>query len=162
MLPMQHDVNPVNSNSTTTSLHDGPAASHGAGLTYGAVFAALCVLTVVSVAADALPLGGLGLLVLVVALIVAVLKARLVMLYFMHLKHERGWKYVILMPTAMLAAGLPLLMAGDLALHYYPLDRALTSAGAMGSAVTSAPPANMATPAADAVPPQPGGATPPQ
>jgi len=44
------------------------------------------------------------------------------MRYFMHLKFEGAWKYVILLPTAILACGLPLALAPDIGLHYYTTD----------------------------------------
>jgi cytochrome c oxidase subunit IV len=61
---------------------------------------------------------------LTVALVLAVAcaKALFVMTYFMHLKFEGGWKFVILAPTAILAVGLMVALAPDIGLHYYTLD----------------------------------------
>ena len=88
---------------------------------YLLVFAALCGLTLVSVAFDLLPsppklvLAGL-------VLGVAAAKAGFVMVYFMHLKFEGAWKYTVLVPTALLGAGLVLALLPDIALHYYTVE----------------------------------------
>ena len=50
------------------------------------------------------------------------------MRYFMHLKFEGLWKYVLLLPTAILACGLPLALAPDIALHYYTPEHSLYGA----------------------------------
>jgi len=91
-------------------------ASHGR--TYLMVFLILCGLTVVSVVADELHLANRYLL-LGIVLAIASAKAICVVLYFMHLKFERSWKYLILGPTIVLAASLPFALATDIALHYY-------------------------------------------
>ena len=49
----------------------------------------------------------------------AVAKATGVMLYFMHLKWERGWKYVLLAPTTILAIGFPIALMPDIGWSYY-------------------------------------------
>src|SRR5262245_21199458 len=70
---------------------------------YLAVFGALCALTVTSVIADMI--GGVvgRTLVVLIVLVVASFKALFVMMYFMHLKFEGKWKYVLLAPTTILA-----------------------------------------------------------
>ena len=55
----------------------------------------------------------------VAVLSVATCKALCVMAWFMHLKFERGWKYVLLAPTTILALGLPLALTPDIGEHYY-------------------------------------------
>jgi len=55
-------------------------------------------------------------------LAVAVAKALFVMAYFMHLKFEGKWKYVLLAPTIILAMGLPLALLPDVGVHYYTVD----------------------------------------
>jgi cytochrome c oxidase subunit 4 len=93
---------------------------HGGGhphINYLAIFIALCVCTGLSVVFDALPATKPVIAVLVLA--VAVAKAQFVMRYFMHLQFEGLWKYVLLLPTAILACGLPLALAPDIAMHYY-------------------------------------------
>ena len=84
---------------------------------YTAIFIALCVCTALSVLFDVVPLNRRFVAVAVLA--VAVAKAQFVMRYFMHLKFEGAWKYVLLLPTAILACGLPLALAPDIGLHYY-------------------------------------------
>ena len=88
---------------------------------YFAVFIALCICTALSAAADVFDVRGmfgyLGLVVIVFA--VAVAKALFVMSYFMHLKFEGRWKFVLLAPTVILAIGLPLALLPDIGVHYY-------------------------------------------
>lgn len=110
-------------------MHDSHATaaapSHDAGahdehhphVNYMAIFIALCVCTALSAIFDLLPLNRRTIAVLVLA--VAVAKAQYVMRYFMHLKFEGKWKYVLLLPTAILACGIPLALAPDIGLHYY-------------------------------------------
>lgn len=88
---------------------------------YFLVFAALCGFTVMSILADVVTLPSYAVKVVVV-LAVATSKALCVMSWFMHLKYERGWKYVLLAPTTILALGLPLALTPDIAEHYYTLD----------------------------------------
>ena len=52
-------------------------------------------------------------------LAVAVAKAQFVMRYFMHLKFEGRWKYLLLLPTAILAVGVPMALFPDIGAHYY-------------------------------------------
>lgn len=96
-------------------------ATHLHGNTYLRVFLALCGLTVLSVLADLLSLADRRIIVAIV-LAVATAKALCVMLYFMHLKFESGWKYVLLAPTIVLALALPLSLLPDVGMHYYPQD----------------------------------------
>ncbi|ADG68775.1 caa(3)-type oxidase, subunit IV [Planctopirus limnophila DSM 3776] len=95
--------------------------AHLHGNTYFRVFLALCGLTVLSVVADLLSLADRRIIVAIV-LAVATAKALCVMLYFMHLKFESGWKYVLLAPTIVLALALPLSLLPDVGMHYYPQD----------------------------------------
>lgn len=111
--------------------HAADAAHHDDGhgshphINYFSIFIALCICTLLSAAAD--KLGDWGLfegqrgkrIIAVLVLAIAVAKAQFVMRYFMHLKFEGLWKYVLLLPTAILACGLPLALAPDIALHYY-------------------------------------------
>ncbi|MFV0444551.1 MAG: cytochrome C oxidase subunit IV family protein [Planctomycetaceae bacterium] len=96
--------------------HEDGHATHP-HINYLAIFIALCVCTLLSVVFDMLPASKGVIAVLVLA--IAVAKAQFVMRYFMHLKFEGLWKYVLLLPTAILACGLPLALAPDIALHYY-------------------------------------------
>lgn len=95
-------------------------AEHAPLVNYKWIFILLCVCTVVSVIFDLVPFPRRTVAVLVLA--VAVAKAQFVMRYFMHLKFEGKWKYVLLLPTAILACGIPLALAPDIGLHYYSQD----------------------------------------
>jgi cytochrome c oxidase subunit 4 len=87
---------------------------------YLAVFIALCICTLLSIAFDIIHMPKTLTVALVLA--VACAKALFVMTYFMHLKFEGGWKFIILAPTAILAVGLMVALAPDIGLHYYTLD----------------------------------------
>lgn len=91
-------------------------------LSYQAIFGLLCLLTAVSVLADLVSLPGGKWVVTALVLAIATAKASFVLLYFMHLKFERAWKYALIMPTVILSIGLVLALFPDIALHYYPLD----------------------------------------
>lgn len=93
--------------------------SHAAA--YLAVFIALCCFTAVSVVADLIHLDNKVLLAAIV-LAVATAKALCVMMYFMHLKFERAWKYMLLAPTFILAAGMMVALIPDIGRHYYTVD----------------------------------------
>jgi cytochrome c oxidase subunit IV len=81
------------------------------------VFIALCVCTALSVAFDVIEMSPALLVFAVLA--VAAAKAMFVMRYFMHLKFEGRWKFLILLPTAILAVGLMVALAPDMAMRYY-------------------------------------------
>jgi cytochrome c oxidase subunit 4 len=87
---------------------------------YFSIFLALCGCTALSVALDIVHFTPRLLVFLVLA--VALAKALFVMVYFMHLKFEGGWKFVILTPTVILALGLIIALAPDLSMHYYTPD----------------------------------------
>lgn len=93
--------------------------SHGAA--YFRVFLALCGFTILSVAADLIHLQNKVLLGGIV-LAVATAKALCVMMFFMHLKFERAWKYLLLAPTIILALALPLSLRPDIGETYYTPD----------------------------------------
>jgi len=103
--------------------HGGtPGGAHGAGHAhpnYLVIFGMLILLTIASVIADMVG-GTIGkLLVGLIVLVIASFKAMFVMLYFMHLKFEGGWKYVLLAPTVVLALAVPAALAPDIAFKYY-------------------------------------------
>jgi cytochrome c oxidase subunit 4 len=100
------------------SDHDHSASHAGA---YKAVFAALCCFTLMSIGADFLKLSDRRIIVVIV-LAVATAKALCVMMYFMHLKFERTWKYMLLAPTFILASGLMVSLIPDVGRHYYTVD----------------------------------------
>lgn len=99
--------------------HHDEHASHGAA--YFRVFCALCVFTGISVVADLVHLPSKIMLGAIV-LAVAVAKALCVMMFFMHLKFERAWKYLLLAPTIILACALPLSLRPDIGETYYVPD----------------------------------------
>jgi cytochrome c oxidase subunit 4 len=88
---------------------------------YLAVFVALCVFTAMSVIFDWVRPQSRALLAVLV-LAVAMAKALCVMAFFMHLKFERNWKYVLLAPTICLALGIPLALLPDVGVHYYAVS----------------------------------------
>jgi len=67
--------------------------------TYVYVWGGLLVLTGVTVSVAGMDLGELSVLV---ALIIAGVKSGLVLLYFMHLKYERGFLFKLIMPGTIL------------------------------------------------------------
>lgn len=97
--------------------HSTPG-THGFHANYLMVFVALCVCTLISVATDLVDIRSRFLLAIVV-LAVAMAKALFVMAYFMHLKFEGRWKFVLLAPTLILAIGLPLALLPDIGMRYY-------------------------------------------
>ena len=94
---------------------------HGQHVNYLAVFIALCVFTAISVVTDVIHIPSRAVLAVIV-LAVAVAKALCVMAFFMHLKFERNWKYVLLAPTIILAMGIPLALLPDVGIHYYTVS----------------------------------------
>jgi cytochrome c oxidase subunit 4 len=134
-----------------------PAAEHAAHdehhphVNYWYIFYALCVLTGLSIVADVarenstlVNLTGThyaAILTCFVVLAVATAKALFVMLYFMHLKFEGKWKFVLLTPTIVLAMAIPAALMPDIGSHYYDYevpqlepeeDAALAAEGAGG------------------------------
>ena len=90
---------------------------------YKFIFLLLCGFTALSWIADELKdhMPNAAVLAIVV-LAIAVMKATCVLLYFMHLKFERAWKYILLAPTTILAIGLPLALLPDIGVQYYDVD----------------------------------------
>ncbi len=96
-------------------MSDNEHESHH--VNYLAVFFALCGFTALSVVCDVSFDSKAVTIVLVMA--VAVAKALCVMMFFMHLKFEGNWKYILLAPTTILAIGLPLALMPDIGVAYY-------------------------------------------
>lgn len=94
--------------------HDNHATHH---VNYLAIFFVLCGCTALSVIFDVLHMSKPVTIVLVMA--VACAKAMCVMMFFMHLKFEGNWKFVLLAPTTILAIGLPLALFPDIGASYY-------------------------------------------
>ena len=96
---------------------------------YFIIFVVLCVLTALSVVFDVADIRGktvMGMngsvLLTFLVLAVASAKALCVMAFFMHLKWEGNWKFLLLAPTTILAMGIPLALLPDIGVHYYPVD----------------------------------------
>ncbi|QDV49006.1 cytochrome C oxidase subunit IV family protein [Gimesia fumaroli] len=104
-------------------MSESPAHSY---VKYSTIFFALCICTALSIVFDVIDLKeknfiGLNGVVLVALIVLAIAcaKALFVMIYFMHLKFEGKWKYVLLSPTIILAMGLTIAMTPDIGIHYY-------------------------------------------
>lgn len=119
---------------------------HGAQhhVKYWAIFAFLCICTGVSWLVDEAKKGGhfnSYVLLVFVVLAVASAKALAVMMYFMHLKFEGKWKFVLLAPTIILALGLPLALLPDIGAKYYlsdvPQDREVAHDASHGAGHTA-------------------------
>jgi cytochrome c oxidase subunit 4 len=73
---------------------DGRVHSHPGSLAfYVGIFVALCLLTLLTVGVASIPLGRAN---LIVAVIIASIKASLVLLFFMHLRHDNQFNAMIL------------------------------------------------------------------
>lgn len=95
--------------------HDDHQRHH---VNYLVVFLVLCVFTGLSVVFDFVKFENHA-VTIVLVMAVAVAKALCVMMFFMHLKFEGNWKYVLLAPTTILAIGLPLALMPDIGVKYY-------------------------------------------
>jgi cytochrome c oxidase subunit 4 len=107
-------------------------ASHGGLGVYLAVFVSLCVLTLLSfVVGNSQVLREKAPQVMWAAMMaVSCAKAMLVMLFFMHLKWEANWKYVLTVPASMMSLFLVLMLVPDIGrrTRAYSDDRWLYSA----------------------------------
>ena len=88
---------------------------------YLTIFFILCFCTFMSVVFDVVDIDS-KLLLIVLVMSIAIAKALFVMSYFMHLKFEGNWKFLLLAPTVALAMSLPLAFLPDVGLHYYQVD----------------------------------------
>ena len=98
--------------------HDHDDHSHGGFGTYMGVFGGLIILTAVSFwlgnssLKDTMPISAwAGMMA------VSCGKAMLVILFFMHLKWEANWKYVLTIPAAMMAIFLTIMLVPDIGLR---------------------------------------------
>ena len=100
----------------TPDLPEEHSATHHVSLqTYLVIFALLMVLLVVTVlAAFYVDLGAANILV---ALLIALVKAALVVLFFMHVKYEANWKYVLTIPATFMAIFLGLALVPDIGMR---------------------------------------------
>ncbi len=85
---------------------------------YLAVFLVLCSFTALSVVFDLMSFENHAVTVVLV-MAVALAKALCVMMFFMHLKFEGNWKFILLAPTTILALGLPMALMPDIGVAYY-------------------------------------------
>jgi cytochrome c oxidase subunit 4 len=102
-----------------------PHEEYHPNVNYWIIFGILCVLTGVSWLADKMGDFGLlhkGIFLTFIVLAVACAKALFVMGYFMHLKFEGRWKFVLLAPTMILAMAIPAALMPDIGSHYYDYD----------------------------------------
>jgi cytochrome c oxidase subunit 4 len=106
---------------THASSHHHAHESHGGVGKYLFVFGALCVLTAISVfignsfLMNTESIGWTGMIA------VSCAKAMLVILFFMHLKWEANWKYVLTVPASIMSIFLMLMLVPDIGLrtrHY--------------------------------------------
>lgn len=100
-------------------MSDSGHGSHH--VNYLFIFILLCVFTGLSVVADVIHIPSKAVLIVIVFAIASA-KAACVLLFFMHLKFEGNWKFIILAPTTILAIGLPIALMPDVAFHYYIND----------------------------------------
>lgn len=81
------------------------------------VFAALCVLTAISFAVANSPLMNSKALGWSMMMVVSCAKAFLVISFFMHLRWERTWKYVLTIPTMIMGVLLVVALVPDIAMR---------------------------------------------
>ncbi len=108
--------------STAPAVESGAHDEHHPYVNYWMIFVILCGLTGVSWLADKMGDWNLlhkGIFLTFIVLAVACAKAMFVMLYFMHLKFEGKWKFVLLAPTIILAMAIPAALMPDIGSHYY-------------------------------------------
>jgi cytochrome c oxidase subunit IV len=100
------------------SGHAAEHAPHGVGK-YLAVFAALCLLTGASffTYSDAWPFKDTPQVGWAFMMAVSCTKAMLVILFFMHVKYEANWKYVLTIPPGIMAVFLMLALVPDVGLR---------------------------------------------
>lgn len=99
--------------------HDDHDHDHGGTGKYWAVFLALCVLTGASfyTCSDAWPFKETKSIGWAFMFAVSCTKAMLVILFFMHLKWEANWKYVLTIPAGMMSIFLVLMLVPDVGLR---------------------------------------------
>ncbi len=121
------------------SAHDphghGEHGHHPSLWLYIYVFFALCVLTGASffTYSDAWPFHhpGQEWVGWTFMMAVSCTKAMLVIMFFMHVKYEKSWKYVLTVPTAMMAVFLVLMLVPDVGLRTHHYDEGRMQRAAM-------------------------------
>jgi cytochrome c oxidase subunit 4 len=106
-----------------------PEHHHGGLTKYIFVFLALCVLTGASffTYSNAWPWKDQPQVGWAFMMAVSCTKAMLVILFFMHVKYEANWKYVLTIPAGMMSIFLLLMLVPDIGLrtHHYSEERQL-------------------------------------
>jgi cytochrome c oxidase subunit 4 len=99
--------------------HDTHHADHGGMGKYIAVFLALCVLTTMSffTYSSYWPFKETPAVGWTFMMAVSCCKASLVILFFMHLKYEADWKYVLTIPASIMSIFLALALVPDIGLR---------------------------------------------
>jgi cytochrome c oxidase subunit 4 len=106
---------------------DGDHAHGGSVKTYMAVFIALCVLTTASFMTWT-PMWHKAVsdnkhVAWAFMMAISCTKALLVILFFMHLKYEANWKYVLTFPAAFMSIFLALMLVPDVGLRFWHYSR---------------------------------------
>ncbi len=107
------------SSTDTNAKGEHPAESHHR--LYLIVFLALLVFTVLEYLYARFFAESFFAVLLMGLLLIAIIKAVLVGLYFMHLAFEGRWKYLVLIPTAFFSSVLVVGLLPDLAFNSYQL-----------------------------------------
>ena len=127
--PGNHDA------SDPTSAAAAPHDDHGGFGKYYAVFAALCVLTTGSFMTyfDFWEEHFSDHVGWAFMMAISCTKASLVILFFMHLKYEANWKYVLTIPAGMMSIFLMLMLVPDVGLRrdHYTKERDARAAEAV-------------------------------
>ena len=114
---------PSDTKSSEAAQHD----DHGGFGKYYAVFAALCVLTSASFMTyfDFWEENFSDHVGWAFMMAVSCTKASLVILFFMHLKYEANWKYVLTIPAGMMSIFLMLMLVPDVGMRmrHYSVER---------------------------------------
>ena len=108
---------------------------HGGNAKYIKVFLALCFLTTCSFLtySDLWPFHETPAVGWTFMMCVSCAKALLVMMFFMHLKYEADWKYVLTIPASIMSVFLVLALVPDIGLRvsgFYPYSPARNAAAA--------------------------------
>ena len=98
---------------SSTTAHE----QHGSLRGYVMVFLGLLLLTGISFAVANSPIMNNAVLGWSIMMAVSVAKALLVALFFMHLIHERAWKYVLTIPAMIMAVILVTMLVPDIGMR---------------------------------------------
>lgn len=115
---------------STDHSHEEHTEHHGNLGLFVMVFIGLILLTITSFGIANSPLMDNPLVGWVGMMTVSVCKALMVILFFMHLKWEANWKYVLTIPASIMSVFLILMLVPDVGerFNYYSEERLLHSA----------------------------------